>query len=59
MVHGVEHFAVHDFFQLLQVDDETGARIDFAFHRDFQGVVVAVAVRVIALAEDARGSLPA
>ena len=26
MVHGVEDFAVHDFFELLEVDDEAGAR---------------------------------
>ncbi len=53
VVHGVEHFAVHDFFELFEIDDEAGARIDFAFHRDFKSVVVAVAVRVIAFAEDA------
>jgi len=33
-------------------DDEAGARVDFAFHRDFQSVVVAVAVGVVAAAED-------
>jgi len=25
VIHGVEDFAVHDFFELLQVDNETGA----------------------------------
>ena len=53
MVHGVEHFAMHDLFELFEVDNETGAGIDFAFYGDFEGVVVAVAVRVIAFAEDA------
>ena len=53
MVHGVEDFAVHDFFELLEVDDEAGAGIDFAFDRDFERVVVAVAVGVVAFAEDA------
>ncbi len=48
MVHGVEHFAVHNFLELLQVDNESGARIDFAFHRDFQSVIVAVPVGIVA-----------
>jgi len=38
---------------LLEIDHKAGAGIDFAFYRDFQRVVVAVAVGVIALAEDA------
>src|SRR5258708_16606979 len=37
MVHGVEDLAVHDFFELLEVNHEAGAGIDFAFHRDFKG----------------------
>ena len=53
VVHGIEDFAVHDFFELFEIDDEAGAGIDFTFHRDFEGVVVAVAVGVIAFAEDA------
>ena len=53
VVHGVEHFAVHDFFELFEIDDEAGAGIDFAFYRDFERVVVAVAVGVVAFAEDA------
>ena len=53
VVHGVEHFVVHHFFELLEIDDEAGAGIDFAFHRDFESVVMAVAVGVIALAENA------
>ena len=52
VVHGVQHLAVQDFLQLLEVDHEAGARIDFAFDRDFERVVVAVAVRVVALAEN-------
>ena len=53
MVHGVQDFVVHDFFQLLEIDYEAGAWIDLAFHRDFKGVVVSVAVRIIAFAENA------
>jgi hypothetical protein len=56
VVHGVEHFAVHDFFELLEVDDEAGAGIDFAFYGDFESVIVAVAVWVIAFAEERRFS---
>jgi hypothetical protein len=51
MVHGVEHFAVHGFFELLEIYHETGARIDLTLDRDFEHVVVPVPVRVIALAE--------
>ena len=53
MIHGVEHLAVHDFLELLEVDHKSRARIDFALHRDFERVVVAVSVRIVALAEDA------
>src|SRR5215469_2575021 len=35
VIHGVEDFAMHDFFELLEVDDESGARVDFALDRDF------------------------
>ena len=40
-------------FKLLQINDESGARIDLAFHRDFERVVVPVPVGIVALAEDA------
>ena len=53
VVHGIEDFAVHDFFEPFEIDHEAGARIDFAFYRDLQRVVVAVAVRIIAFAENA------
>ena len=53
VVHGIEHFAVHYFFQLFEVDDKAGTRIDLAFHRDFQSVVVSVAIGVTALAKKA------
>ena len=53
VVHGVEDFAVHDFLELFEIDDEAGARIDFAFHRNFEGVIVSVPVGVVALAKDA------
>jgi hypothetical protein len=41
---------IHDVFQLFEVDDETRLRIDLPFTVT-SSVVVAVAVRVIALAE--------
>src|SRR5882762_4692833 len=53
VVEGVEDFAVHEVFEFLQVDDEAGGGVYFPFYRDFQNVVVAVPVRVIALAKDA------
>ena len=53
VVHGVEHFVVHHFLELLEIDDETRVGIDLALYRDFQRVVVAVPVRVVALSEDA------
>src|SRR5580704_4696362 len=53
VVHGVQHFAVQNFLQLLQINNEAGSRINLPLDRDFEGVVVAVAVRVVAFAEDA------
>ncbi len=52
MVHGVEDLTVHDIFELLEVDDEAGAGVNFAFHRNLQDVVVTVPIEVVALAED-------
>ena len=54
VVHGVEDFALHDVFELLEIDHEARARIHFALHRDFQRVVVSVAVGVVAFAEEAQ-----
>ena len=53
MIHGVEHLAVQDFLELLEVDDKARAGIDFSFYRDFQSVVMPVAVGIITFAEDA------
>ena len=53
VIHRVENFVVHDFLQLLQIHNEPGARINLALHRDFERVVVSVAVGVITFAEDA------
>lgn len=53
MVHCVEDFTLHDFFELFEVDDKAGAGIDLALHRDFEGVIVTVTMRVIALTENA------
>ena len=54
VVHRIEHFPVHDFLKFFGIDDEAGATINVAFDGDFERVVVAVAVRVIALAEQAK-----
>src|SRR5882762_10181010 len=40
VVEGVEDFAVHEVFELFQVDDEAGGGVHFPFYRDFQNVVV-------------------
>src|SRR5438445_1215191 len=53
VVHGIEHFAVHGFLELLEVNHEAGAGIDLSLDRDFEDVVVPVSVGVIALAEEA------
>src|SRR5215831_10019588 len=54
MVHGVDDFAIEDVFEFFEIDHEAGDGIDFAFHGDFEGVVVAVSVEVGALAEGAQ-----
>src|SRR5882672_9387300 len=53
VVERLEDFAVHEGFELLQVDDEAGGSVDFPFHGYFEDVVVAVSVGVVALAEHA------
>src|SRR6266849_960912 len=53
MVHGVKDFAVQNFLQLLQVHDEAGAWVHLALDRDLKRVVMAVAVGIIAFAENA------
>ena len=53
VVHGIEDFAVHDFFQLLQDNDESGTRVDFAFDCNLKCVIVPVAIGVVAFAKDA------
>jgi len=51
VVHGIEYFVVHDFFQLFQIDDEPGAWIDLALNRDLEQVIVPMSVGVVALPE--------
>jgi len=53
MVHCIKHFAVHSLFELLEINHEARARIDFALHRDFEDVIVPVSIGVIALAKEA------
>jgi len=52
MVHCVEDFAIHSFLKLLEINYEAGTWINLALHRDFEHVIVPVAVGVIAFAED-------
>jgi hypothetical protein len=51
MVHRVEHLVVHDLFELFEINYEARPWIDLALYRDFEYVVVPVAIRVIAFAE--------
>ena len=52
VVHGVENLAVHNLFELLEINHKTGARVDFTFHGYFEYVVVTVPIGVIALSEE-------
>jgi hypothetical protein len=53
MIVDADDLALEDGFQIFQIDDEAGDGIDFASHRDFERVVMAVAIAVGAFAEDA------
>jgi hypothetical protein len=53
MVHALRNFAIQDLFQLLQIKNHSGDRIGLASDSDFKRVVVAMAMRIIAFAEDA------
>src|SRR5262249_3354395 len=50
--HCIQHFPVHRLFQLLEVDHESRYRIHLALHRDFQCVIVPVAIGISALPEE-------
>src|SRR5262249_916024 len=52
MIQHFNHFPVHDLLELLQIHHKTGARIHVAPHRNFKGVIVAVPVGIVALAEE-------
>ena len=52
----LDHFAVQHFLELLQIEHHAGDRIGIAFERDFDHVVVAVAVRIGGGAEQLLGS---
>ena len=52
MIHALHHFALENVLQFFQIKYHAGRRIRLARHRDFQGVIVSVAVRVIALSKD-------
>ena len=47
----VDHPAMNHFFQLLKIDHKAGDRVHFSLYRDFQGVVVAMALSIRTLAE--------
>ncbi len=53
VIHALRDFSIQNFFELLQIEHHSGDRIGFAGDGDFQSVVVAVAVWIIAFAEDA------
>src|SRR5712692_29238 len=53
VIHRVENFARHDFFELLEIDDKAGAGVDLTFYCDFERVVMAVTIGIVALAKDA------
>src|SRR3954464_4742431 len=44
-----QHFCFDESVEIDQVADHTGGRIDLSAYRYFEGVVVAVAIRVVAL----------
>src|SRR5215469_12667457 len=51
MIHSVEDFPMHDLLELLEIDDEPGTLINLPLHRNFERVVMAMSIRIIALAE--------
>ena len=53
MVEAGHHFALEDILQFGEIEDHSCAGIRFAGDGDFENVVVPVAVRIIAFAEDA------
>ena len=53
VVHAIHHFALQNIFQFFQVEDHAGGGVGLAGDSHFQRVVVPVAMRIIALAEDA------
>src|SRR5579864_2490697 len=53
MVYCLDHLTVHDVLELFQVHHKAGALVNLSFDRHLERVIVAVAVRVIAFAEEA------
>lgn len=53
MVHALHHFALENFFQIFQVQNHSGCGVRLARDSHFEGVVVAVAMRIIAFPKDA------
>ena len=52
VIHAIHDFALEDVFQLFQVENHASHGIRFAGNRDFENVIVSVAVRIIALAKN-------
>src|SRR5260221_11157534 len=52
MIHALHDFAFENFFQVLQVEDHSGDGIRFAGAANLKSEVVAVTVRIIALAKN-------
>src|SRR6185437_1900963 len=53
VIHALGHFAIQNFLQLPQIKNHARLRIWFAGYGNFENVIVAVAVRITAFAEDA------
>ena len=54
MVHCIDDLAIHDLLELFQVDHKSRPLVHISLYRNFQRVVVPVAMRIIALAKDAQ-----
>jgi hypothetical protein len=51
VIDDVDDLVFHDFLQRGEIADVPGFRVDVAFDRDVEGIVVTVPVRVVALTE--------
>jgi len=52
VIHAIYDFALENIFQLFEIENHSSHGIRFAGNRDFENVIVSVAVRIIALAKN-------